>query len=87
MVDDDDPKCEDRDIVVSSKSEGLKRITTLHPLMMTLQYHVLFPHGEDGFHKKIKYQKLPCNRPKKRENVTMKEYYSYTFMVRLEQGT
>lgn len=86
MIGDDDPKCEDRDIVVSSKTDGLKRITTLHPLMMALQYNVLFPHGEDGFHKKLKYQKLPGNTKKRRENVTMKEYYSYTFMVRLEQG-
>ena len=54
MVGDDDPKCEDRDIVVSSKSEGLKRITMLHPLMMALQYPLLFPCGEDGFHKELK---------------------------------
>ncbi|XP_074370042.1 uncharacterized protein LOC141711481 [Apium graveolens] len=86
MIGDDDPKCEDRDIVVSSKTDGLKRITTLHPLMMALQYPILFPNGEDGFHKKIKYQKLPGNSQKRRENVTMKEYYSYTFMVRIEQG-
>lgn len=86
MVGDDDPKCEDRDIVVSSKTEGLKRITTLHPLMMSLQYPILFPHGEDGFHKDLKYHKTSAERKKKRENVTMREYYSHTFMVRLEQG-
>lgn len=55
MIGDDDPNCEDRDIIVSSKTDGLKRITALHPLMMALQYPVLFPHGEDGFHKKLKY--------------------------------
>ena len=86
MVGDDDPKCEDRDIVVEKKIGGLKRISSLHPLMMSLQYPVLFPHGEDGFHKKIFYHKNPGEHTKKRENVTMREYYCYAFMVRLEQG-
>ena len=64
MVGDDDLKCEDRDIVVSSKSDGLKRITTLHPLMMALQYPLLFPRGEDGFHKELKYIVTPDSRKK-----------------------
>lgn len=87
MVGDDDPKCEDRDIVVSSKTDGLQRITTLHPLMMALQYPILFPHGEDGFRKGLKYCVSSNDRKKKRENVTMREYYCHTFMVRLDQGT
>ncbi|KAK1381124.1 hypothetical protein POM88_027868 [Heracleum sosnowskyi] len=41
---------------------------------------------EDGFRKGLKYSVSSDDRQKKRENVTMREYYSYTFMVRLDQG-
>ncbi|GKB66989.1 hypothetical protein Tco_0928401 [Tanacetum coccineum] len=41
-----------RDIVVNSKDEGPKRISELHPSYMALQYPLLFPYEEDGFHEK-----------------------------------
>ena len=44
-----------RDIVVSNKDEGLKRISELHSEYMALQYPLLFPYGEEGFHEKILY--------------------------------
>lgn len=37
-----------RDIVVEFKSSGLKRISDLNPLLMSLQYPILFPYGEPG---------------------------------------
>lgn len=86
MVGDSDPSCEDCDIVVSSKTSGLQQISTLHPLMMSLQYPLLFPRGEDGFHKQLYYQRTPGDQKKKRKNVTHREYYAYTFMVRPEEG-
>lgn len=86
IIGQDDPKCEDRDIIVSSKMEGLKRITSLHPLMMSLQYPLLFPRGGDGFHKQLYYKKIPGGSKKKRENVTQREYYSHTLMVRPGEG-
>ena len=37
-----------RDIIVNHKSNGLQRISDLHPSFMAMQYPLLFPYGEDG---------------------------------------
>lgn len=66
-----------RDIVVSNKDEGLKHISELHSEYMALQYPLLFPYGEEGFHEKILYHNNRDVRKTKRAFVTMKEYYSY----------
>jgi hypothetical protein len=39
-----------RDIVIEHKSEGMQRIKEFHPKFMAMQYPLLFPYGEDGFH-------------------------------------
>ncbi|GJW44135.1 hypothetical protein Tco_0072934 [Tanacetum coccineum] len=44
-----------RDIVVERKDTGPQRVSQLHPSYMALQYPLLFPYGEDGFHEKIPY--------------------------------
>ncbi|GKA24180.1 helicase [Tanacetum coccineum] len=44
-----------RDIVVNKNNEGPQRISELHPSYMALQYPLLFPYGEDEFHKNIEY--------------------------------
>nr|GEV86403.1 ATP-dependent DNA helicase PIF1-like [Tanacetum cinerariifolium] len=67
-----------RDIIVDKKDSGPKRISELHPSYMTLQYPLLFPYGEDGFHVKIPY---PANEGSQKTNrgfVTMKEFYAYS---------
>ncbi|XP_035838142.1 uncharacterized protein LOC110883025 [Helianthus annuus] len=38
-----------RDIVVESHTEGLQRISELHPSYLALQYPILFPNGDDGY--------------------------------------
>lgn len=43
-----------RDIVVEHKTEGLKRISDLHPSFMAMQYSILFLYDEDGFRLSIK---------------------------------
>ncbi|XP_074323272.1 uncharacterized protein LOC141660207 [Apium graveolens] len=57
MVGDTEETCGDRDIVVNEKGKGLVRVSYVHPKLMALQYPLLFPRGEDGFHPKIKFQK------------------------------
>ncbi|GKD42152.1 hypothetical protein Tco_1266797, partial [Tanacetum coccineum] len=57
-----------RDIVVDSKDGGLKRISELHPSYMALQYPLLFPYGEYGFHEKIPYH---TNRGTRKKNAAM----------------
>ncbi|GJR23564.1 ATP-dependent DNA helicase PIF1 [Tanacetum coccineum] len=66
-----------RDIIVSSKDNGPKRMSKLHPSYMALQYPLLFPYGEDGFHDKIPYHSNTGGRKTKWGYVTMKEYYNY----------
>lgn len=39
-----------RYIVIHNKKNGLQRISKLHPLYMVMQYPLLFPYGEDGYH-------------------------------------
>ncbi|GJW86154.1 DNA helicase PIF1, ATP-dependent [Tanacetum coccineum] len=66
-----------RDIIINSKDNGLKRVSELHPSFMALQYPLLFPYEEDGFHDKIPYHTNTGAQKTKRGYVTMKEYYSY----------
>ncbi|KAK0595529.1 hypothetical protein LWI29_007547 [Acer saccharum] len=65
------------DIIVEHKSDGLQRISELHPSFMAMQYPLLFPYGEDGFQLGIKYITNDGKRKTKRQCVTMREYYAY----------
>ncbi|XP_040381099.1 uncharacterized protein LOC121054713 [Oryza brachyantha] len=62
------------DILVHDRDFGLHRVSSLHPSYMALQYLLLFPYGERGFHlgrKYIDYDGVG------RKYVTMLEYYRY----------
>jgi uncharacterized protein YdcH (DUF465 family) len=74
-----------RDIVIEHKSEGLQRIKEFHPKFMAMQYPLLFPYGEDGFHLHMFYSQN--NRRKtKRKYVTMREYYAYRIQQRKSEA-
>lgn len=75
-----------RDIILQRTTGGLQRITNIHPKLMALQYPLLFPAGEDGYHKDIKYIQKEENKGKKRQNCTMMEFYSYKFQVQTNEG-
>nr|GEZ35492.1 helicase-like protein [Tanacetum cinerariifolium] len=66
-----------RDIMVDNKDKGPKRISKLHPSYMDLQYPLLFPYGEHGFHEKIPFYNNAGTQKTKRSFVLMKEYYAY----------
>ncbi|XP_074346471.1 uncharacterized protein LOC141685257 [Apium graveolens] len=69
------------------KSEKkLEWISSVHPLLMALQYPILFPFGEDGYHDEITYVDSETQTKKKRKRITMKEYYSYRLQVRKNEG-
>ncbi|CAN0881800.1 hypothetical protein LINGRAHAP2_LOCUS14441 [Linum grandiflorum] len=61
---------DDCDIIVNNKATGLKRITSLNPLFDSLHFPMLFPHGNDRFHNRIRYN--PTNR-----DPTKKRKYSH----------
>ncbi|GKD11291.1 helicase [Tanacetum coccineum] len=76
-----------RDIIKTNKDSGLQRILELHPSYMALQYPLLFPYGEDGYHDKISYHSNTGTRKTNRGYVTMKEYYTYVIQYKKDQGT
>nr|GEU71378.1 DNA helicase PIF1, ATP-dependent [Tanacetum cinerariifolium] len=76
-----------RDIVVCQKDSPPNRISELHPSYMALQYPLLFPYGEDGYHEQIPYHTNKGKRKTARDYVTMKEYYAYVIPYRKDQCT
>ncbi|GJY34350.1 hypothetical protein Tco_0418819 [Tanacetum coccineum] len=48
---------EKRDIVIEKHREGLERINIFHPLYLPLQYPLLMPCGQDGYHLEIPHRK------------------------------
>ncbi|CAA7060907.1 unnamed protein product [Microthlaspi erraticum] len=60
-------------------------ISDLHPLFMSLQYPLLFPYDETGYHPQIPYCPTVESRVK-RETMTMREFYSYQLQTRMTEG-
>ncbi|XP_074361409.1 uncharacterized protein LOC141701674 isoform X1 [Apium graveolens] len=86
MVGGSDTTTPNRDIIVESKMDKLQRVSYIHPKLMSLLYPLLFPNGEDGYHNKIRFQSADPNSEKERDMISMKDYYSYRFQVRLTEG-
>lgn len=63
------------DVMVQSTDARLRRVSALHPCYTALQYPLLFPYGEHGFHLGIKYTDFPSIVGNSRRYVTMLEYY------------
>ncbi|XP_071700075.1 uncharacterized protein [Rutidosis leptorrhynchoides] len=76
-----------RDIIVSKKNSKPKRISELHMLYMALQYPLLFPYGETGYHEQIAYHNNTGRRQTNRGYVTMREFYCYRIQQRENEGT
>ncbi|KAM0847424.1 hypothetical protein ACQ4PT_055022 [Festuca glaucescens] len=74
-----------RDIVIDNRREGLKRISCLHPAFMSLQYPLLFPFAERGFHLDIPYLPTATARNGARGTLTMQDYYCFVSHYRLAQ--
>ena len=66
----------ERDVIVQHKSSGLQHISDMHPLFMTLQYPILFPHGQIGFNENIPVSNTAANAIK-REYITKREFFTY----------
>jgi hypothetical protein len=76
VVRDPSEKQATHDIIIDFKDMGPKRISYIHPKLMSLQYPLLFPYGEDGFTLEIPYRSGRANNAK-RKYVTMLEYHAY----------
>ncbi|XP_071718873.1 uncharacterized protein [Rutidosis leptorrhynchoides] len=76
-----------RDIIVQKKNSPPQRISELHQLYMALQYPLLFPYGETGYHEQIAYHTNSGRRKTHRGYVTMREFYCYRIQQRENEGT
>ncbi|XP_048613489.1 uncharacterized protein LOC125587294 [Brassica napus] len=74
-----------RDIVVQFQSDTLQQIRDDHPLYMSLQYPLLFPYGEYGFHPEISLH-LETDTSRTRQFLTIRQYYAAQIQTRLNQG-
>ncbi|XP_074373685.1 uncharacterized protein LOC141714035 [Apium graveolens] len=86
MVGEQEETEECRDIIIQAKAGGFQRVTNVHPKLMALQYPILFPTGEDGYHKDIYYAETEENKGKTRHMCSMKDFYSYRLHIRHNQG-
>jgi hypothetical protein len=73
------------DIVVELEDGRLKRISPLHPALISLQYPLLFPYGDKGFHLGISYMGPEDASAGGRSEVSMLEYYAYRCCYRVRQ--
>ncbi|CAN0904882.1 ATP-dependent DNA helicase PIF1 [Linum grandiflorum] len=74
------------ELPTGTEQTGLKRITSLNPLFDSLHFSLLFPHGNDGFHNRIRYNPSYRDPTKKRKYVTQREYYCYRLQYRAAEG-
>lgn len=75
---------EKRDIVLQSHDNRLKRISELHRAYDTLQYPLIFCHGEDGYHICIN-QCDPISRKPLKKTVSAANFYSFRLMIRTDE--
>ena len=76
----------EKDIIVENQSLGLQRINGTHPSFMALQYPLLFPYGEDEYMLGLPYRNLNGSNSRKRESITMREYYAYRLQKCFHEG-
>ncbi|CAH1434180.1 unnamed protein product [Lactuca virosa] len=85
LIPGDGSPIQSRDVLIEDRGDGtVRRISKLHPSFMALQYPLLFPNGEDGFHLNIPLSSNSTSH--KRKNVTLREYYCFRLHFRLTEG-
>ncbi|CAN1293759.1 hypothetical protein LINPERPRIM_LOCUS22168 [Linum perenne] len=71
------------DVMVQHLSNEMERVSFYHPSLMALQYPILFPYGEDGWHPTIMLRNTndPTNC------VSQCDYYAYRIQTRLQESS
>lgn len=82
-----DIEMEPRDIVLETMDGNLKRISELHAGYLPLQYPLLFPYGEDGYHIDLQLKRTTTCSTKPRTRVSMREFFAYKLMERPNHPT
>ncbi|AQK39248.1 putative replication protein [Zea mays] len=73
------------DVLVHARDGGLKHVSCLHPSYMALQYPLLFPYGDRGYHLGIKYADVGEGDVACRKYVTMLEFVRHRSHYRLNE--
>ncbi|CAM0877887.1 unnamed protein product [Alopecurus aequalis] len=73
------------DVVIQSRMGYLEQVSPLNPSLMSLQYPLLFPYGDRGYHVGIKYLNPDGVPAGVRSEVSMLEYYCYYFHYRMNE--
>ncbi|ONM29716.1 putative replication protein [Zea mays] len=73
------------DVLVHAREGGLKHVSCLHPSYMALQYPLLFPYGDRGYHLGIKYADVGEGDVACRKYVTMLEFVRHRSHYRLNE--
>lgn len=77
-----DQECERRDIVLRSRDDRLHRICETHRSYDSLQYPLIYCHGEDGYNFEL-YQVDPITRaPNLTKKVSAQQFYTYLLQIR-----
>ncbi|CAI6356259.1 unnamed protein product [Macrosiphum euphorbiae] len=71
-----------RDIVLSRKDEKLQRISETHRSYDSLEYPLIFLHGEDGYAIDILSFNVNLNEYNSHKTISSKQFYAYRLMVR-----
>lgn len=70
-----------RDIVIRRQDDIVSRISETHRSYDALQYPIIFPHGEDGYHFNLR-QINPSSRTTTNKKVSSKDFYAHRLMIR-----
>ncbi|XP_057760522.1 uncharacterized protein LOC130980894 [Arachis stenosperma] len=83
IVGDFDSSDHGRDIIIRSTGGRLQRIYETHALYWPLQYPLLFPYGEDGYHLNIGYRGQQLGYvPGRRTRVFLREFICFRLQIR-----
>ena len=72
---------ENRDILLNTSNGKVLHMNELHPSYDPLQYVLLFPTGDFGYHPNIDYRIASSSK------ISCREYYAYKLMVRKNDDT
>ena len=75
-----------RDIIIETRPRQSQRIHELHSSYLALQYPLLFPYGEDGYRPDILHSSAPDNKKRKRNRLTMREWFAYKLQCRSNES-
>jgi hypothetical protein len=66
-----------RDLIIEDHASNLQQISEDHCKFMSMQYPILFPYGEVGYHDELFYHATNRSESMQRKKATILEYYAY----------